>query len=135
MKSGKKKSNEDMLNENNDQTNSVYLAIKDLLPVAMKELALDHLPKIKIVRKLDHSGQPTFGTFSDKGITLAVDGRHPIDICRTLAHELVHYKQKLDDQLNADSGKTGSPEENEANSVAGVIMRNFSKQHPEHMSV
>ena len=32
-----------------------------------------------------------------------------------------------------DSGKTGSPEENQAHEIAGVIMRNFNKKYPEYL--
>jgi Zn-dependent peptidase ImmA (M78 family) len=54
-----------------------------------------------------------------------------MDVCRTLAHELVHFKQDLDNQLeDADAGSTGSPQENEANAKAAVIMRNWGKLHP-----
>ena len=35
-----------------------------------------------------------------------------MDVCRTLAHELVHYKQDLDNELeDDDAGSTGSPQE------------------------
>jgi hypothetical protein len=45
---------------------------------------------------------------------------------------LVHFKQDLDNQLDDDeAGSTGSPQENEANAEAAVIMRNWGKQHPE----
>jgi hypothetical protein len=55
-----------------------------------------------------------------------------MDVFRTLAHELVHYKQDLDKELEGDNpGATGSPQENEANSRAAVIMRNWGKKHPE----
>jgi hypothetical protein len=50
---------------------------------------------------------------------------------RTLAHELVHYKQDIEDRLDDNSGATGSPEENEANAQAGVVMRDYSEQNPE----
>jgi Zn-dependent peptidase ImmA (M78 family) len=57
--------------------------------------------------------------------------RHPNDILRTIAHELVHYKQDTEHRLEPDSGTTGSPEENQANAVAGIVMRHFNKQYPE----
>lgn len=117
-----------------NRASSAHSAIADLLPIAMDELGLENLPKIKIVKTMDNNGQPTFGCFSNDGITLAINGRHPVDICRTLAHELVHYKQMLDDKLNPDSGETGSSEENEANSVAGVILRKFNKEFPKHIA-
>ena len=121
------------MNEGIDDFNQVHSAIKDLLPIAMAELKLKQLPKIHIKKVLDNKGQPSFGSFNGTDITLAVSGRHPVDICRTLAHELTHYSQGLKNQLSHESGETGSPEENEANSVAGIIMRNFSQKHPEYM--
>jgi predicted GNAT family acetyltransferase len=56
-----------------------------------------------------------------------------IDICRSIAHELVHHKQNLEGRLldTAKDGDDGSPIENEANAVAGVIIRKYGKLHPE----
>jgi hypothetical protein len=87
-----------------------------------------------LAKSLNYDGQPSFGSFNPaRGtIELAVGGRHPVDICRTLAHELVHRKQAENNQLNHDSGQTGSPEENQANSMAGILMRKFNKEFPEH---
>lgn len=52
------------------------------------------------------------------------------DILRTIAHELVHHKQRQENRLNPDSGETGSSEENEANALAGVVMREYGKNNP-----
>ena len=61
--------------------------------------------------------------------------RNLADALRTLAHELVHYKQKQEGRLelnNADkSGADGSSIENEANAVAGVILRKYGKLNPD----
>jgi Zn-dependent peptidase ImmA (M78 family) len=54
-----------------------------------------------------------------------------MDILRSLAHELVHYKQDVEDRLHHTSGQTGSEHENEAHAVAGQIMRLYGKKHPE----
>jgi hypothetical protein len=40
----------------------------------------------------------------------------------------------LEKRLEPDSGKTGSPIENEANAVAGILMRKYSEFNPEHVS-
>jgi hypothetical protein len=56
-----------------------------------------------------------------------------VDILRTVAHELVHYRQDIRNELNDQSGATGSPEENQAHEIAGVIMRHFNKQYPEFL--
>lgn len=116
----------------------IIRALRDFLPVAVKELDIKSLPKIKFLSKLDNEDQPTFGRFSHDGkkamIELNIVNRHPVDVLRTLAHELVHYKQFVHKQLGPNSGDTGSSAENEAHVVAGIIMRHFDKQHPEYLS-
>jgi hypothetical protein len=59
--------------------------------------------------------------------------RAVIDICRSIAHELVHHKQNIEGRLKdtKNDGEDGSPIENEANAVAGVIIRKYGQLHPE----
>jgi hypothetical protein len=106
--------------------------IKKFLPIAVKELDLQALPAMKPVTSLAHGDHPSFGRFVNEtnAIEFAIEDRHPIDILRTLAHELVHCKQREDNRLKHDSGETGSDEENEANARAGIIMRNFDDAYP-----
>lgn len=102
-------------------------------PFAVDYLQLKTFPKIRPVGQVSSPDQPTFGRFlnQDEAIELAINNRHPIDVLRTLAHELVHYRQHINGQLDKNSGITGSPEENEANQEAGIILRMFNKKHPE----
>lgn len=65
----------------------------------------------------------------DKVIYLSIINRHPIDILRTLSHEMVHYKQLI--EKGTLKSHAGSPEENIANAKAGEIMRKYGKLHPE----
>ncbi len=112
--------------------------IANLLPIAMQVLGIDSIPKIELEKNIEISGgQATFGRFDpDEGIVyLAIANRHPIDILRTLAHELTHYKQSIRDELNPVSGETGSPEENEAHVKAGIIMRLFNKKYPDTINL
>lgn len=60
-------------------------------------------------------------------ISIYTKGRAFPDVCRSLAHEMVHQKQNELNVLEADSGETGSDIENEANACAGIIMRNFGE--------
>ena len=108
----------------------------DFLPVAMQVLKIDKLPKIRLEKHILDQEQPTFGRYvnDEVAIHLAVADRHPNDILRTLAHELVHFKQHTRGQLGTHSGETGSPEENEAHQVAGIIMRHFNKKYPNYLS-
>jgi cytidyltransferase-like protein len=75
----------------------------------------------------------SFGYFSpnDNKIWVYCGNRNMADILRTLAHELVHRKQDEDGRISYESGKTGSDIENEANAKAGVLLRDFGKQHEE----
>jgi hypothetical protein len=55
----------------------------------------------------------SYGPDGDE-IYIRAGKRHIVDIMRSVAHELIHKKQKEQGQLNDNSGKTGSPQENEA---------------------
>jgi len=108
---------------------------KKFIPLAMHYIGIDSLPEMEFVPMVHDEEQPTFGRFdnSENKLTVALMNRHPNDILRTLAHELVHYKQSVEHELNNDSGRTGSPEENQAHQVAGIVMRHFNKQYPEFL--
>lgn len=66
-------------------------------------------------------------------IKIYVKDRAIMDVCRSIAHELVHHKQNLDGRLkdSAKDGEDGSEIENEANAVAGVIIRKWGKKNPD----
>jgi hypothetical protein len=112
-------------------------ALRDFLPLAVKHLKMEKLPKIKLLRDVETEHMPSFGKFSndDRTVHLGIKNRHPNDILRTLAHEMVHYVQGEQDRLDADSGATGSTEEDEANAEAGVIMRKFNQQFPQYIEL
>lgn len=98
---------------------------------AVSELELEK-PPVVVVTTNGGLGT-TFGSYdpNDDIVYVEVSNRHPMDILRTLAHEFVHYRQDMNDELTADSGKDGSEHENEANAMAGVLMRKFGKRKPE----
>ena len=112
-------------------------ALRDFLPLAVKHLELKKLPKIKLLGDVETDHMPSFGKFSndDRTVHLGIKNRHPNDVLRTLAHELTHYAQGEYGKLDADSGATGSPEEDQANAEAGVIMREFNQQFPQYMEL
>jgi hypothetical protein len=78
------------------------------------------------------AGMRSFGKQTpDTGvIRVVVVNRNLADVLRTLAHELVHRKQQLEDRLYSGAGDDGSDIENEANAEAAVIMRKFGKANP-----
>ena len=112
-----------------------YPILLDFIRFAAKDLELDSLPKFDFV--FDNKGsmeRRSFGGYApgEEHITITVKNRHIMDVCRTLAHELVHYSQDLKSELDDDeAGSTGSPQENEANARAAVIMRNFGRAFPD----
>jgi len=127
----------DLFESHEDSKLTFMDAMRDFLPLVIKHLELSTLPDIDFERNISDTKYPTFGRYiNDKNlIQLDIENRHPVDILRTLAHELVHYKQDLHKQLDPESGITGSPQENEANAHAGVIMRSFNKQFPQYLNL
>jgi hypothetical protein len=115
-----------------------YKILLDFIRFAAEDLELKSLPKFDFVfndkRSVEHH---SFGGYAPgaEHITITVKNRHIMDVCRTLAHELVHYSQDLKNELEDDNaGTTGSPQENEANARAAIIMRNWGKLHPDLFS-
>ena len=117
------------------QKRDTYKILHDFVKFAAEHLELDSLPKFDFVFDNKSSVErKSFGGYMPgaEHITITVKNRHIMDVCRTLAHELVHFKQDLNNELDdEDAGTTGSPQENEANAEAAVIMRNWGKRHPE----
>lgn len=116
-----------------------YDILHNFVRFAAKHLELETLPKMEFKfdteRAVEHA---SFGGYApgDKHIAITVGNRHIMDVCRTLAHEMVHFKQDLDDKLNdPEAGKTGSPQENEANAEAAIIMRNWGRANPEFFNL
>ena len=110
-----------------------FAILHEFVRFAAEDLELKTLPKFDFMfdtkRSVEHK---SFGGYAPgaEHITITVKNRHINDVLRTLAHEMVHYKQDLNNELEDDAGATGSPQENEANARAAVIMRNWGKLHP-----
>jgi len=104
--------------------------LQPFLDFAQGYLELEQLPEITLIdsKKVAQENK-SFGGYhpATQSIKTNIAERHAADIFRTLAHELVHYRQDLDGRLDESSGDTGSDIENEANAVAGVIMREYAK--------
>lgn len=108
-------------------------SINDFMGYCKDNLGIAELPKLVIIDDRGAARENTsFGGYSpsERVIHLNIAGRHLADVLRTLGHELVHHKQNEDGVLHNYAGETGSEFENEANSKAGVIMRNYGKSNP-----
>lgn len=108
--------------------------LKEFIGYCKEYLKLKSLPPLKMsYDPTTAESRRSFGGYdpNNKSIELSVANRHQADVFRTLAHELVHYKQDLQNRLTPESGKTGHQHENEANAAAAIIMRNFAQKRPE----
>lgn len=107
--------------------------IQDFIEFACNHLELDSKPNIVIIDNPEFSVKNrTFGCYNlnDDTIKVQIAKRHPMDVFRTLAHELVHFKQKQSGkEMN---GADGSDIENEANATAAVMLRQYSHRIPNH---
>ena len=102
-----------------------------LILFAKKQLELKTIPTIKIQN--DREGLKTTANYDytkeNKIIKVCAMNRALVDVCRSIAHELVHHKQR--EEGKPADGRDGSPVENEANAMAGTLMRKFRYVRPE----
>ena len=104
--------------------------IKDFIGFCKKELEIQSLPRISFIKNRDFV--ETFRSFgeynpNEMSIRVYIPGRNLADICRSLAHELVHHRQQELGLIYDTAGETGTEIENDANSIAGIIMREYGK--------
>lgn len=115
---------------------------KEDIMIEFIEFCLDYLKvadgdhKLKIVLSSEKEKFATYAFYDLQNKIAAVYcvGRAIIDCMRSLAHELVHYKQDIKNEIpkeQVSDNNDGVPIEDEANAVAGIIMRKFGRNHPE----
>lgn len=120
----------DLLKENLSETKQQ--SIQHFVEFATKRLKLKETPKINLIGGREFAEvKSSLGGFNPdtKEIYVATEGRLTADILRTLAHEMVHRKQ---DEMGLvrntmKDGKDGSPIENQAHAVAGILMREYGR--------
>jgi hypothetical protein len=94
------------------------------------------LPKIKVIKDDEQNASNLLGKTAyynpvEKSITLYTMDRHPKDILRSFAHEMVHHEQNLDGRLNnintTNTNESGDlPEiEKEAYEKGNMMLRNW----------
>ena len=108
--------------------------LRDFVAFCARELELATEPQIRLRRDPAWSARNrTFGRYDhdNNQLEISIGNRHIMDVLRTCAHELTHQRQGETQQIDPDSGQTGSPEENQANAMAGIIMRRYGALHPE----
>jgi hypothetical protein len=123
-----------ILRENlyNGANDSRIDSLKDFVKFCQRHLKLTNLPKIDLTNDKSKTTTYAHNDIANDEIVVYMGNRSLGDVMRSLAHELVHYEQKQNGKLKHDGsdGVTGSPIENEANAVAGVIMREYGQNNP-----
>jgi hypothetical protein len=103
--------------------------IEDFIQFCKTRLDIDQLPIIEFTNDKDWAvNRHSFGEYNPekKGLVVYTGNRNLADTLRTLSHELVHHKQhELGKIKSSNDGKAGSPIENQANSIAGILMRDY----------
>ena len=107
-------------------------SLKDFVKFCQRHLKLTNLPKIDLTNDKSKTTTYAHNDIANDEIVVYMGNRSLGDVMRSLAHELVHYEQKQNGKLKHDGsdGVTGSDIENEANAVAGVIMREYGQNNP-----
>jgi hypothetical protein len=108
-------------------------AVADFVNFAKQQLGIDDDIKVELAFERTPDLTTTAYYNLDGLVKVYVKDRAIIDVCRSIVHELVHHKQNLEGRLlnPAKDGEDGSPIENEANAVAGEIVRRYGKLNPE----
>ena len=107
--------------------------LADFINFCKNSIGIEKLPKIQFIKDNGWVKQNrTFGQYRNdsRSLVVYIGNRNLADICRTLAHELTHHKQNEMNLLGPESGETGSPIENQAHEVAGIVMRQYGKIQP-----
>ena len=104
--------------------------LKHFLKYCKTELNIQSLPPIKLIKDPSWVSQRrSFGEYNPgtNELSVYILNRNLADVCRSLAHELVHHRQMELNMIYDEAGETGSEIENEANALAGILMRDYGK--------
>jgi hypothetical protein len=108
--------------------------LRDFVAWCVEKLDIKQaLPKIRFQDAKEGPDQHRTGYYDDAEdiMWIYTGNRNMIDIMRTVAHELTHRKQHEDNRVHGDQAYPGSPIEQEADAVAGYLMKLYGKMHPE----
>ena len=101
----------------------------EFIGFASQKLNLGEEPVVVTLLHANPGRPITTGAFDpqDKSICVIVGGRHFIDYCRTIAHELTHLKQAVNNELIGEIQEIGGKIEDDANASSGRIVKEYLK--------
>jgi len=106
--------------------------ISDFVDFTKDELGLKDDFSVELVDDSDELETLASYDINDNKVRILSKNRALPDIIRSIAHELVHHKQNQNGELTGDpkEGSTGSPWEDQANSIAGALVRDYGESNP-----
>ena len=107
----------------------------DFVDFVVTELGIENPPPIRV--EVEPTSTYTTGYYNNKKEIVKVRGyqRQLADILRSIAHELVHHQQKEEGLIQKPHPQIGGPIEDEANSMAGRLVKTYGKIFPEIYSL
>lgn len=113
--------------------------IDDFVEFVKKELGIENEVDVQLQNNKDGIKTTAVYKYQDEGdedfeqseIRVLALGRALVDVLRSIAHELVHHKQNEDGELKGKISNVGGPIEDEANAVAGEMIKKYGTDHPE----
>lgn len=103
--------------------------ISEFVRFVKNELGLKECPRIILQNgkgKLKTTANYDY-TKDEKVIRINCKNRAPIDVMRSIAHEMVHHKQFEDERLKVKPPDIGGKIEDEANAKAGQYIKMFGR--------
>ena len=130
----------EQLNENASYSQNIDIFDKiDLLTKHMirKGMNIEPLPTLELINgdsenAKEFLGKTAYYDPNEQHIVLYTEGRHPKDIVRSYAHEMIHHIQNLEDRLGDISGTNTTEDDNldkleqEANLRGTMTFRNWT---------
>jgi len=115
-----------------DMTSDKLSAIKAFIMYAKKKLGIKGRVFVSLRAERDEHIRSTaaYSPEEDKNY-IRCNGRALVDILRSIGHELVHNKQREDGRIDMENppADIGGIIENEANAIAGILIKDFAQNH------
>lgn len=108
--------------------------LHDFVKFVKNELKIENMPRIQILNGRGELKTTANYDYRKPEKIMKINGRNraTIDIMRSLSHELTHHKQYEEGRItdSEKDGAAGSNIENEANAMAGYLIRIYGKKNP-----
>lgn len=110
-------------------TDNQKKTLKEFSLFVKKELGIKDMPTMVILNGRKELKTTANYDYTKENKIIKINGKNRalVDVMRSLAHELVHHKQWEDGKLKIRPADIGSPEEDEANALAGRYIKMFAK--------